>query len=136
MPLIEWSNKYSIGIDSIDEQHKELIALINKLNIAMAHGEAASVVASIFEGLANYTKVHFAYEEALFKKHGYPQSTEHLKEHQQLIKRVEQFKFEFEQDLSGAVSLELIQFMTHWLLDHILKSDRDYSPFLIKCGVK
>lgn len=136
MPLIEWSHQYSIGIPSIDNQHKRLIGYINQLNVAMANGEASNVLDDIFRGLRNYTQEHFNYEEQLFSHHQYPGLNEHQLEHQRLIERVKQFQFDFEQDETGAISLELMQFLTHWLTHHILESDREYAPFLIERGVE
>jgi len=133
--VIEWSDEYSVGIASIDDQHKKLVALINQLNTAMAAGEAASKLAEIFRGLAEYTQVHFAYEESLFDQFGYPQSETHIKQHRWLIQRIQQFKEEFGQAPSGAIGLELMQFMTNWLTDHIQVSDRAYSDYLLKRGV-
>lgn len=135
MSLIEWDKKYSVGINSIDEQHQQLIDLINRLNVAMAQGEPASVIADILNGLTQYTKIHFAYEEKLFDMHGYPESDSHSAEHQKMIDRVDQFHFEFEQDPSGAISLELMQFLTNWLTGHIQGSDKEYAPYLIRKGV-
>ncbi|TQV85357.1 bacteriohemerythrin [Aliikangiella coralliicola] len=135
MSLIQWSHQYSIGIPSIDAQHKNLVEMINRLNIAMAQGETASVVANILAGLTEYTRVHFAFEESLFEQYGYPETKEHIQKHSRLIARVEQFKIDFEQDASGAISLEIMQFLTHWLTGHIQKSDRAYANFLIDKGV-
>jgi len=136
MAFIEWSEKYSVGIASIDEQHQNLVLLINKLNEAMACGEASTIIDEILIGLTEYTKMHFAFEEALFSQHGYPESEAHIAQHETMIKRVEQFEMDFRQDSSGAISLELMQFMTNWLLHHIKKSDKDYADFLITKGVK
>lgn len=52
-----------------------------------------------------------------------------------MIARVEQFFGDFQQDSGGSISLELLQFMTNWLLHHIKESDREYAPFLIDKGV-
>ena len=136
MSLIEWSHQYSIGIPSIDNQHKKLIGYINSLHYAMANGETSNVLDGIFQGLRNYTQEHFSYEEQLFAQHDYPGLDEHQQEHQRLIERVKQFQFDFDQDETGAISLELMQFLTHWLTHHILESDRDYAPFLIDKGVE
>ncbi|MCW8880078.1 MAG: bacteriohemerythrin [Kangiellaceae bacterium] len=135
MPMMEWSHEYSVGIPSIDNQHKRLIELINQLNQAMAEGESASIVADILKGLTDYTRYHFSYEEDLFNQHNYPQTEQHLKEHASLIDRVEQFHYEFAQDPGGSISLELMQFLTNWLVDHIQGSDREYAGFLLKKGV-
>ncbi len=77
MPLIQWSDNLSVGIASIDEQHKKLLNMINVLSDALANGQANEVLVQIFDGLAVYTVKHFAYEEELFSKYGYEESEAH-----------------------------------------------------------
>ena len=135
MALIEWCDSYSIGIKSVDEQHQQLVSLINRLNTAIADGECSSVVADILEGLTQYTRIHFAYEEKLFDLHGYPDSDAHKNKHEKLLARVEQFKQDFSYDPTSALSLELMQFLTQWLTGHIQGSDKEYAPFLLDKGI-
>lgn len=136
MSAIQWSEDYSVGISSIDEQHKTLINYINDLNTAMAVGEANIIIGDILLGLGQYTKKHFQYEEELFEKYGYPSSDSHIKEHQALLEQVSSLKLRFESDLSGSLSLEIMQFLKNWLMNHIQKSDKEYSQFLIEKGAK
>ena len=135
MSVVQWSEELSVGITSIDEQHKVLIDMINSLNTAMAAGEANIIIGDILGGLAQYTKHHFQYEENLFKQYGYPQSEEHIKEHENLIEQVKALRERFESDISGSLSLEIMQLLKNWLINHIKKSDQDYSQFLISKGV-
>jgi len=88
MPLIQWSNQLSVGIASIDEQHKKLVNMINVLNDALEEGQTNEVLGKIFDSLAVYTVKHFGYEEELFAQHGYGASSEHKLEHEALLKQV------------------------------------------------
>ncbi len=134
MSLIEWSDKYRIGIKTIDAQHKQLIELINELNVAMATGESTNVLSDILSGLTQYTRIHFAYEEKLLEIHGYPQTVEHQQEHHKMISQVEQFNQQFMLDPTSAISLELMQYLTNWLTNHILVTDKEYVEFLVDKG--
>jgi len=135
MSVVQWSEDLSVGIASIDAQHKVLIDMINSLNSAMAAGEANIIIGDILGGLAHYTVNHFKYEEKLFEQYGYPHSLAHIKEHQDLIEQVKTLKERFESDLSGSLSLEIMQLLKNWLINHIKKSDKHYSQFLIDKGV-
>ncbi len=135
MSAVQWSEEYSVGIKSIDEQHKVLLSFINELNTAMAAGEANIIIGNILRGLGQYTQQHFEYEEALFAKHGYPSTTSHKHEHKALLEQVSSLKMRFESDLSGSLGLEIMQFLKNWLINHIQKSDREYADFLIAKGV-
>jgi len=136
MTVIVWSNELSVGIKSIDEQHKLLISLINSLNSAMAKGEANMMIGDILSNLTQYTRLHFGYEEQLFEQYGYPNSEKHKRQHGELIEQISALKERFETDLSGSVALEIMQFLKHWLTHHILKTDKAYAEFLIAKGVK
>ena len=67
--LIVWSERYSVGISRIDEQHQRLIDLINDLHGAMLEKQEEPELSKILDGLAAYAVSHFATEETLMKKH-------------------------------------------------------------------
>ena len=134
MPLIQWNDQLSVGINSIDEQHKKLINMINALNNALAEGQANEVLAKIFDGLAVYTVKHFGYEEELFAQYGYTESQAHKNEHQALIKQVQSLRQKMI-DGDFMISVEVMVFLKEWLTHHILKTDKAYSRFLVAKGV-
>jgi len=136
MSFINWTDDYSVGIESIDKQHKKLIEIINELNKSVAFGESDTMLAKTFVDLLNYTKQHFAYEEQLFEQYNYQQSREHITQHKKLLQQVFELKNQYQTDPSASLGLELIQFLRSWLINHILKSDKDYSQFLVGKGVK
>jgi len=136
MPLIEWSNELSVGIDSIDEQHKKLVNMINALNDAKLNGSSNELLGKIFTGLAAYTQKHFAYEENMFAEHGYSDSEEHKRQHNELIAQVVELKEKFMVNPQGTINAELLQFLKRWLTNHIMRTDKDYAEFLISKGVK
>ena len=72
MAIIEWTNDYSVGIQSINSSIKYRIGLINKLHDAMRKGEGKKILSDIFEEIVAYTKTHLKNEEALFDKYNYP----------------------------------------------------------------
>lgn len=136
MSVIIWSEELSVGIDSIDQQHKVLIGLINDLNSAMAIGEANEMIGDILLKLTEYTRYHFSYEEKLFEQHDYPSTARHKRHHSDLIDQISALKERFETELSGSVGLEIMQFLKNWLTNHIMKTDKAYSEYLLSKGVK
>jgi hemerythrin len=136
MTIITWSNQFSVGIDSIDRQHQKLIQLINQLNREMANGDANIAVSEILNQLTDYTEYHFQFEEAMLEEFNYPSEQQHKDSHRALITQLEGLKLNFESDISGAIALEIMQFLQSWLTEHILKSDMAYSKFLISKGAQ
>jgi hemerythrin len=69
MALFDWKEDYSVGVASIDDQHKRLIAWINRLHEAMTAGAAGNVMEQTLADLIDYTVYHFATEEKLFAQY-------------------------------------------------------------------
>ena len=137
MSLMDWSSELSVGIDSIDDQHKKLISMLNALYDAMQAGEGKAMVGKVLGGLAAYTVNHFKYEEDLFDKHGYPDAAEHKKQHADLLAQVTEIKAKFDSGSgSTTLSMEILKFLKSWLVDHIQGTDQAYTSFLVAKGVK
>jgi len=134
VPLIQWSDELSVAIDSIDQQHKTLVAMINKLNDAFEAEQTDQVLGGIFEQLSDYTIKHFAYEETLFAQYDYPQTQEHQNEHRVLVQQVKELQKKM-QNGDFMVSVELMVFFKEWLLHHILQTDKAYAQFFLGKGV-
>lgn len=132
--LMPWGAKLKIGIDQIDEQHKELVKMVNELHRAMKMKMGAKEAGQILTRLADYTVYHFKNEENLFEKHKYDDREAHKAYHDKLVAQVLEFKKEFEGG-RAALSMDLMHFLTNWLRDHILKTDKAYAPFFKEKGI-
>lgn len=135
MEIVEWSQSMSVGIAKIDEQHSQLIKLMGELGDAVRKNEAADAVEDILTNLFNYAQIHFALEEELFRKHKYPEMALHELEHQRFIAKAFAFKEKLNAKKPG-LSLELLNFLSSWVLNHIELTDKRYSKYLNDCGVK
>ncbi|NOR25520.1 MAG: bacteriohemerythrin [Desulforhopalus sp.] len=100
----------------------------------MNSGSAKEVVGRTLGNLIDYTGRHFQYEEELFAKHDYSEQQEHNVVHRKLVAQVIEFQEQFQKGEKD-VSLELMEFLKDWLVDHIKKTDKQYSPFLRSKGV-
>ena len=134
MALINWSDEYSVKVKEIDQQHKKLIALINELHESMRAGNSKNVIKKILDELVEYTVYHFGFEEKLFAKYGYPETKVHMRYHTDLIEQLKEFLKKYESG-STIISIELMNFLKDWLVNHIMKSDKNYSAFLNSKGI-
>jgi len=132
--MFEWKNEYSVGIASIDAQHKKLFAIAEELHEAMRTGQAKPVLSKILDRLVQYTASHFAHEESLMKTHAYPDFAAHQSAHEALKKQVMDFQREFQAG-ETFISIELMTFLKDWLEKHIKGTDMRYSPFLLQRNV-
>ncbi|WP_179953349.1 bacteriohemerythrin [Desulfobotulus mexicanus] len=127
--LMPWSSRLATSIKTIDDQHRELVRLINLLHKAMRLQKGTAELGGILKQLADYTVTHFAYEEELFARYGYPESRSHSKVHRDLVARVVGIQKDFESG-KATVTMDLMDFLKDWLNTHILKTDMAYVPFL------
>ncbi len=133
MALITWNSAYSVGVKQIDEQHKQLIMMINQLHLSMLKGEGGKVLDEVIKSVINYTKTHFSAEEILMKKYGYEGFDEHKKIHEEFINKVD----EFEKKLAKGdlISIEVMNFLKDWLLNHIQGTDKKYTQYFNEHGL-
>jgi hemerythrin-like metal-binding protein len=125
--MFEWSNSYSVGIQSIDAQHQNLFALGRELHTAMSNGQGRASLAKILDRLVQYTSVHFAHEERLMRLADYPELAGHANEHALLTRKVLQFQKDFEAG-RAVMTVQLLTFLKDWLHHHIQGSDLKYAP--------
>ncbi len=135
MKLIEWDENLSVKIDSIDEQHKVLVDMINDFYEKIRTKAANELISELIKKMKNYTVVHFATEERYFKQYNYPDFENHKREHQDFVDKVVDLEKRFN---SGKVilSFEITNFLKEWLINHIQGTDMKYTNFLIQKGVK
>lgn len=127
--LMPWSPKLELSIEIIDDHHKKLVVFINLLHKAMRLQKGRKEVGGILKDLAEYTVFHFGFEEELFKKYGYPEYENHRKIHEKLVAQVLGYQKDFTTG-KATITMDLMDFLTQWLKDHILKTDKAYVPFL------
>lgn len=133
MSLISWDKSYSVGIQSIDEQHKRLFNLLNALHDAMKQGKGTSAAQGVLSELVDYTRTHFAAEETMMQKFAYPGLEQHRMVHRELTARVTAFQEEYRSG-RAALSVSLMDFLQSWLTHHIYGMDKGYSGFLCARG--
>ena len=135
MPLVTWSDKLSVGVKGIDEQHTVLFDTINELHAAMMKGQARAIVGELLARLLMYTRNHFAEEERMMETAGYPDLPQHRILHRNLAKQVEDYNARFQNGDIG-LSTDLAGFLSDWLKKHILAIDQSYGPYMNQHGVK
>ncbi len=133
--LVEWSDELSVGISEIDEQHKYLILLLNKLNEAVTQEKDILLAEDIMHRLSEATKKHFIIEESLMRILEYPGYEAHKAHHRQVIKELQSLRDRMH-DGQYPFDEESMKFLKTWLTTHIAEEDKPSTSFCIKRGVK
>ncbi len=128
MAPIVWTDDLSVGIKVYDDEHKQLVYFINRLDNALQIRSTQKTMEDILSGLVNYTRIHFRHEEEAMLKFEYPDYVKHKKEHDNLTSKVSEFDERLKSGKS-VFSLELMNFLSNWLINHIQKTDMSYKKF-------
>ena len=121
---IQWTNSYNIGVPRIDEQHQQLIEMINALYQKIGPNTQPHEVWELLEGFNNYAATHFATEERIAREanidHG--EFTAHKAKHQSYRERMLGFRRNLNEGDKRA-AMQLMAFLSTWWSQHILQED-------------
>ncbi len=129
MALFEWNEKIQTGIGEIDEQHKKLIGYINDLHDAMRQAKTKEIMENILDGLFEYTKYHFSFEEKMLEKYDYEKLDDQKKSHVIYVQKIDELAEKHAKNQLG-ISIDVLNFLLDWIKNHILKDDMQYVPLL------
>jgi hemerythrin-like metal-binding protein len=132
---IAWSPGLSVGVDSIDGQHRVLIAYINQLSGAISRAQSGALLGQVLAGLEGYTRLHFQFEERLFDRLGWQAGAEHAQGHRMFERQLADFRARFAAG-DTEVAASVLSFLVHWLAGHILVDDLSYSDFMREHAVR
>ena len=143
MVLLDWNEKtMALGIKLIDEQHKELLKIINLLAKSINENSQRKDILLIVEKLIDYVEYHFSAEEELFEKFHYEESKEHKDNHVKFTQKFVDIKNKITNDKSYLnmssidISIDIYIYMTNWFINHISGSDRKYASEFKKYGLE
>ena len=133
--MLTWRKEFELGIKAIDDQHKELVHLGGKLMTLLTDEHVSDYFDEIYQTLQeleSYTITHFEYEEKAFDKVDFVGSAAHKFEHKLFIKKLESYMSNLERvdENQKETLLELLNFISDWLVKHIDKTDREYVSVL------
>ncbi|MDR3086463.1 MAG: bacteriohemerythrin [Azoarcus sp.] len=130
---LQWSEQFSVGIPEIDEQHRALFDLINKIHTSILNHKGTVACVEVLDELVDYTRIHFSLEQSLMRMGKYPGYEAHCALHRSLVSEVEALQNKIHSG-SAAISFELLHFLRNWLTKHILGEDKKYAEFFASNG--
>jgi len=126
--LISWDDKYLVGIDKFDAQHRNFFHILDNLCRDREMGESA--VINCIDGLLSYVTEHFHDEESLMLAHGYPGYEDHIREHAKLLAKTQLLYSDM--DAGNTASVEQVrEMLINWIQEHIVVMDQQYVPFFV-----
>jgi len=132
MENINWSEDFSVGDNSIDEQHKKIISLINQLIEYHTDSANREIIAKVMNELVEYSQFHLNYEEKLLEELQYPELSQHKELHLKYLNGVSDLSSEIWGFDHKEITHRVLKFLKEWWSNHILKEDMQYKAFLKK----
>jgi hemerythrin-like metal-binding protein len=134
--MITWDpDTHDVGIHEIDQQHRMLVEIINRIDSALHTAAPKVVLRGLLDELLQYAEYHFFTEEHYMHRHGYPDEITHREAHHHLIDALLKMHDDFinreRHDPRSAVD-----FLASWLTDHIVYVDKPLGSFLQTRGLK
>jgi len=125
---IKWRPQMSVGIKFVDDDHRQLLSIINDFELATrdANKSTEDILRTILDKLTNYAKEHFAREEQFQKDSGYEFYQENKEQHVILLASLKEFYENlFGGKLGSSVKArqDMAHFLNRWLIQHIIKVD-------------
>ena len=134
-PVFEWHAEYSVGVGVLDEHHRHIFHLLNRIYETLLLQQGRAALAYLLDELIVYTRSHFAGEELLMKCFAYPDGPSHELEHMRLVRALLEFREQFADGHENLVT-PLLEFMEGRLIRHIVTTDCRYSAFFAERGAK
>lgn len=129
MVHIQWKDRYNVHFREIDAQHQGLLDLLNELSDNLDGRRHPETVAHVFAALGDYAQTHFASEERYMRAAGYPNLPKHCQEHVYFVDRIKELSRSYNPG-DPRVMGETADFLRDWYMNHIIKVDQEYGPFL------
>jgi len=113
MTHITWTEILLVGHKALDDQHKNLIGIINRFLTAADKGYSPNELESILHDLVDFTREHFNTEEKMMKEWDYSEYADHKREHERLIGDIDEFRQKF-QNGQTEITAEVVDFLNFW----------------------
>jgi hemerythrin-like metal-binding protein len=132
--LLTWNHACPIGVRAMDDQHGILMDAVNELRLAVVRGSGREQVSQLLEQLIEFTNMHFASEEQLMRRAGFPGLAAHCAAHSEILEQI-RHTAQRVQHGEGLKMRPLLLNLRDWYIAHIEEMDREYGPWLNERGV-
>ena len=132
---MEWDDKYSVGVEELDNQHKRMFNTINELLNSLETNTAEEHLGGVIESLIQYKMFHFATEEKYFEEFNYEGKDDHIAKHKFFNDKLEEMRSR-NPNYNIEFGYELVDFLEDWLINHLMVTDQKYVECFHSHGLK
>ena len=135
MEKIVFDETLSVGVRKLDEQHQQLVKMINTLIEIESETLDSEEVMDLLNQMTAYADSHFGQEEQYMRDFNYQGYLSHKQEHIHFKKRTIDFLSAAKRD-KQTLKNEITGYLRNWLVNHILRTDMKYKDFFSEKGLK
>ncbi|BDG09967.1 bacteriohemerythrin [Anaeromyxobacter paludicola] len=115
-----WKQRFAIGDDRIDTEHRYFFHLLEELDLAMRARRGDEVLGALYTALREYARIHFRDEERYLAQAGYPELDQQIREHGRFLHHLKEL------EVNGPGAAAALAFVRNWLVEHILGTDQQF----------
>jgi len=125
---IEWSSDLETGNDMIDNDHKGLIKLYNRIVSIVEKKQFDKSLVNVLTELTHYSVMHFKNEEDWMQEMNYPGFEDHQMEHKDFVYKIVMFNMSFD-ETNEQMFNDIFSFLKDWVSRHVVSEDKEIVKY-------
>ncbi len=135
MEKIVWDESFSVSVEEMDEQHRQIINMVNKLIDMKDVKVDSETISETLTKMTEYASKHFDKEEKYMIEYDYPYYSEQKEQHRQFRNRAANYCLDT-MAYKTTIPMEILDYLKDWWINHILETDMKYKSFFNEKGLK
>ena len=122
MKYLKWRDQFSVGVDSVDYEHQNLMDMINAIYAELEDQRDIAEIEKTISDVHAEISAHFALEERLMRNAGYAEYAAHKDDHEELLDQIRSMMDAIENDPEPALDV-LSEKLSDWFSGHFATFD-------------
>ncbi len=128
MDSFRWEDSYSVGLETVDKQHKEFLRIINELGNCIAQKEHTKIKTEIYFSLVNFAHKYILEEKILANEVDNLDYSYFRQKHKEFMQKLQEFQDGCQQNCNEALFVELHNYLKQTYPDYLAH----YTPTLVQ----
>ena len=134
--LIEWDHAFDLGVETIDNDHRSLVDLINELNDLIKNNAPTDQIHQLLDKAHSEMVIHFERENELIEKYVDKEEGErHIYFHNVTLDYIKDISNQYKEDPASVTASDLMHYLHGWIIDHIINQDHQMREYFERGGV-